>query len=39
MPGDLNWEVTLYLIACWSTSVYNGGSTGKIQPGETTGLG
>ena len=43
LPGVLNWEVTLFLLACWVLvyfSVWKGvKSTGKVQPGETTGLG
>ena len=43
VPGALNWEVTLFLLACWVLIcflVWKGvQSTGKVQPGVTTGLG
>ena len=43
VPGALNWEVTLCLLTCWVLvyfCVWKGvKSTGKVQPGETTGLG
>ena len=41
--GDLKWEVILCLLACWVLvyfCVWKGfKSTGKVQPGETLGLG
>lgn len=43
VPGDLNWEVTLCLLACWVLvyfCVWKGvKSTGKVQLGVTAGLG
>ena len=43
VPGDLNLEVTLCLLVCWVLVyfyVWKGvKSTGKVQPGETPGLG
>ena len=41
--GALNWEVTLCLLACWVLVYFyvwkRVKATGKVQPGETPGLG